>query len=105
LRNTLVDQQRRRRIDPASARLTDDDPPAHDATHDDARASGFRRIVADEIAAALEALPEEHRAVILLDVEGMTEGEIATVLDCPIGTVKSRLSRARTALRARHRDY
>ena len=56
-----------------------------------------------ESAAALEealaCLPEEHRAVVLLvDVEGLTYGEAAEALQCPVGTIRSRLSRARRSL-------
>jgi RNA polymerase sigma-70 factor (ECF subfamily) len=54
----------------------------------------------DEVAAALEALSPEHREIVLLsDVEEFTYKEIAEILKIPIGTVMSRLSRARSALR------
>ena len=53
-----------------------------------------------ELAAALEEISEEHRRIILLrDVSGMSYTEIAEVLEISEGTVKSRLSRARIALR------
>ena len=49
---------------------------------------------------ALMKLDDSQRAVIILrDVEGMSYEQIASVLNCELGTVKSRLSRARGALR------
>ena len=49
--------------------------------------------------AALEALPEELRmAITLREMEGMSYEEIAQTLDCPIGTVRSRIFRAREAI-------
>ena len=48
---------------------------------------------------ALTALPEHYRIVVVLaDIEGLKYGEIAQTLDVPIGTVRSRLARARCAL-------
>ena len=52
--------------------------------------------------AALEAMPEEHRVVLLLAVvEGFTCKEMGKILEIPVGTVMSRLSRARVGLRQR----
>ncbi len=50
---------------------------------------------------ALAALPENQRAVLVLfDVQGQSYEDVAAILELPLGTVKSRLSRARLALRA-----
>ncbi len=54
----------------------------------------------DRVQAALKELPEHHRAVVWLrDGEGLSYEEIAGALDVPIGTVRSRLARARKALK------
>jgi RNA polymerase sigma-70 factor (ECF subfamily) len=54
---------------------------------------------------AIETLPAEQRQVLLLvGLEGMKYDEVATVLGVPIGTVMSRLSRAREAVRNRLSD-
>jgi RNA polymerase sigma-70 factor (ECF subfamily) len=58
------------------------------------------------VTGALNALPEEFRTVVLLcDVEGFTYEEIANITDVPIGTVRSRLHRARNLLKERLRRY
>jgi RNA polymerase sigma-70 factor (ECF subfamily) len=55
-----------------------------------------------EVSRALDGLPLDHRTVLLLGVvEGLTCGEMAEVLSVPIGTVMSRLSRARQTMRIR----
>lgn len=59
-----------------------------------------RRRIAQAIQAAVAELPEDYRAVFVLrEYHHMAYGDIAEALDCDIGTVKSRLSRARGRLR------
>jgi RNA polymerase sigma-70 factor (ECF subfamily) len=54
----------------------------------------------DLLAASLQSLPEKYRlAIVLKDIEGMSYEEIAETMECEIGTVKSRLSRARGMMR------
>src|SRR5207253_3090573 len=55
--------------------------------------------IAQTVNATIEALPEELRkAIQLREIEGMSYEEIAKVMDCPIGTVRSRIFRAREAI-------
>lgn len=55
--------------------------------------------IAEAVNAAMEALPEELRmAITLREIEGLSYEEIAQTLDCPIGTVRSRIFRAREAI-------
>lgn len=57
------------------------------------------KLLREDLDRALAALPEHYRVVVVLaDVEGLKYGEIAEALDLPIGTVRSRLARARSAL-------
>jgi RNA polymerase sigma-70 factor, ECF subfamily len=59
----------------------------------------LEKLLREDLDRALAALPEHHRVVVLLaDVEGFTYGEIGATLGLPVGTVRSRLSRARCAL-------
>ena len=59
-----------------------------------------RRELQDILERALEALMPEYRAaVVLREIDGLTYEEIAHTLRCSVGTVKSRLFRARTQLR------
>jgi RNA polymerase sigma-70 factor (ECF subfamily) len=56
--------------------------------------------VQELIAGGLQSLPEKFRLpIVLKDIEGRSYEEIAEIMDCEIGTVKSRLSRARAMLR------
>jgi RNA polymerase sigma-70 factor (ECF subfamily) len=62
------------------------------------------RQVAETVNAAIEALPPDLRtALTLREIEGLTYEEIAEAMDCPIGTVRSRIFRAREAIAERLR--
>ncbi len=66
----------------------------------------FDNLLDDEISIALDSLPESFRtAIILCDLEGMTYEEISEILECPIGTVRSRLHRARNILASKLIKY
>lgn len=55
--------------------------------------------IAQTVNQSLEALPEELRtAIILREIEGLSYEEIASIMNCPIGTVRSRIFRAREAI-------
>ncbi len=60
--------------------------------------------IAETVNAAVDALPEELRqAITLREIEGLSYDEIAQLMDCPIGTVRSRIFRAREAIATRLR--
>jgi RNA polymerase sigma-70 factor, ECF subfamily len=109
LRNTFVSAYRRQRHNPVVGGLdtvTPTDEPANDNWFQhDIDLDRLRSVVRDEIEAAVMRLSAEARTVLLLDLEGLTEGEVADVVGCAVGTVKSRLARARAALRHQLRDY
>ena len=66
----------------------------------DMREKIFRGLIGDEVARALNSLPVDFRIVIILcDIEEFTYEEISKIIDIPIGTVRSRLHRARKMLR------
>jgi RNA polymerase sigma-70 factor (ECF subfamily) len=65
----------------------------------------MRALVASDVDEALRSLTPDARTTILLDIEGLREGEMAQVLGCAAGTVKSRLARARGLLRLKLKDY
>jgi RNA polymerase sigma-70 factor (ECF subfamily) len=75
----------------------------HETHFDENRYSG---LFGDEINEALKKLSYDFRAVVILcDVEGFSYKEIASIIGTPIGTVMSRLSRARRQLQSYLREY
>jgi len=72
----------------------------------DLRQEIYQSMMGDEVTNAVNALPVDFRSVILLcDIEGFTYEEIAKITDIPIGTVRSRLHRARNMLKEKLKDY
>ncbi len=72
----------------------------------DLRVDSVRDLIGDEVASALNSLDVDFRTIIVLcDIEGFSYEEMAKILDIPIGTVRSRLHRARTILKDNLRVY
>ena len=62
--------------------------------------------MSDDVQRALDALPDDFRtAVILCDMQGLSYKEIAEIMECPVGTVMSRLFRGRKLLAAALREF
>lgn len=94
MHNLYVDQYRARRNAPTTVDI--DNVLQHPAIGPNQE----RRLELRDLGRALEALGEEQREVVLLvGLEGLTYAEVAKILDVPIGTVMSRLSRGRRQLR------
>ncbi len=93
----------REQVSPSEAEFTERleaQSMAADQARSDPEALAFANVMAPEVSAALDALPEEFRAALLLvDVQELSYQEVSGVLTVPVGTVKSRVSRGRTLLR------
>ncbi|MGE5848502.1 MAG: sigma-70 family RNA polymerase sigma factor [Candidatus Methylomirabilota bacterium] len=109
LRNTFFTLYKRKGREPdvLDPEVLDGLPAAVGATGSGERLAGPRDGTAGlDLTAALSRLPEEYRSVVLLaDLEDFSMVEIARIMDCPVGTVKSRLFRARAILKELLRDY
>lgn len=108
LRNTFVNEFRRRksRPDPVEYDEVADRPVWPELREDDPAGDFFDRIIDDRIVRAIEELPDPYRVpLVLSDLDGLSYDEIAEELDVPVGTVKSRLHRARRQLQNELVDY
>lgn len=64
------------------------------------------RLLSDDVKRALDSVPHDYRmAVVLCDLEEFSYKEIADIMDCPVGTVMSRLHRGRRLLQKALREY
>jgi RNA polymerase sigma factor (sigma-70 family) len=99
---TAVKQQQRRGFVPLPEEHDVHDGQSMIATTPDPESTSIRRDEKRTLDRLMAALPEEQREVLLLrEIEELDYREIATVTNVPIGTVMSRLARARAALKAR----
>jgi RNA polymerase sigma-70 factor (ECF subfamily) len=99
LRNTFLTSQTGLKV--TAALDADDEILLEPATQTTPESILLARVELETIQQALESLPVHHREVILLcDLEEMSYQEIGQTLSIPIGTVMSRLSRARKAMRS-----
>lgn len=103
LRNTFINDYRRRKHEPVAMDLETVEPYALDRSIEETDPEGtfFSQIVDDKVLEAIDSLAPEFREVLVLsDIEAMRYAEIAETLKIPVGTVKSRLFRARRQLQA-----
>jgi RNA polymerase sigma-70 factor (ECF subfamily) len=112
LTNTFINTYRRRQREPARVSTTGiEDSQLAQGWADRAAAPrsaeeiALERLPSAAVTQALKELPRDFRtAVYLADVEGFTYREVADIMHCPVGTVMSRLHRARSQLRGMLRD-
>ena len=111
LKNAYINEYRKRVKQPTKVDYeeivayhdTDDD---RISGYSDLREEIFLNMMGDEVTSAINSLPLDFRTVILLcDIEGFTYEEIASIIDVPIGTVRSRLFRARNLLKEKLTNY
>jgi RNA polymerase sigma-70 factor, ECF subfamily len=109
LRNTFFTHYKRKGREPdvVDPEILESMPHTSGTVRVDARMTGPPDGTAGlDLTAALNRLPEEYRSVVLLaDLEDFSMGEIAAIMGCPVGTVKSRLFRARGMLKQLLHDY
>jgi RNA polymerase sigma-70 factor (ECF subfamily) len=102
LRNIWFNQLRRWRTSPETVELDSDESGPNKAvdTAKDPHATYVSNLEREQVRVAIQKLSIEFREIILLrEYEELSYQEIATVLECPLGTVMSRLARARSRLR------
>ena len=111
LKNSFINNFRKKSKQPAKVDYQEvesyynSDDIDHSITTD-LRVESVQDMIGDEVTRALNALAVDFRTVIILcDLEGFTYEEMSKILDIPIGTVRSRLHRARNLLRDKLKKY
>ncbi len=113
LKNSFINDYRKKNKQPSKvdyqeveqAYNSEEDAPQTSNTTD-LRVEVLQDMIGDEVATALNSLAIDFRTVIILcDIEGFTYEEMSKILDIPIGTVRSRLHRARQILKEKLKSY
>lgn len=111
LKNSFINDYRKKSKEPNKVDYQEvesyynSDDVDHQITSD-LRVESLQNMIGDEISNALNSLDVDFRTVIILcDLEGFKYDEMAKILDIPIGTVRSRLHRARNLLKDKLSDY
>ena len=111
LKNAFINQYRRKSKQPTITDFEEiisyhDEEDSSYSGFSDLREEMFQHMMGDEVTNAINSLPVDFRLVILLsDIEGFTYEEISKIIDIPIGTVRSRLHRARNMLKEKLYTY
>jgi len=111
LKNSFINDFRKKSKEPAKVDYQEvegyyNSEKANNAVTTDLRIDTIKDMMGDEISNALNSLAVDFRTVIILcDLEGFTYEEMAKILDIPIGTVRSRLHRARNLLKEKLHSY
>lgn len=111
LKNSFINDYRKKRKEPAKVDYQEVETYYNSEEVDrqitpDLRVESLQDMIGDEISNALNALDVDFRTVIILcDLEGFKYDEMAKILDIPIGTVRSRLHRARNLLKEKLSEY
>jgi RNA polymerase sigma-70 factor (ECF subfamily) len=111
LKNSFINEFRKRSKEPAKVDYQEVETYYNSDEVDqpitsDLRVEAIKEKIGDEVSVAINSLDIDFRTVIILcDLEGFTYEEMAKILDIPIGTVRSRLHRARNLLRDKLKVY
>ena len=111
LKNAYINEYRKKSKRPQKVDFEDivsyqNSDSASSSKYLDLRQEIFESMMGDEVTIAINSLPIDFRTVILLcDIEGFTYEEISKIIDVPIGTVRSRLFRARNMLKEKLKAY
>jgi RNA polymerase sigma-70 factor (ECF subfamily) len=99
-RNSIASRQRRPLDYEAELSESEQNTVAARLKHDDTpEATALSEEIRQTVNSAIEQLPEDLRtAIVLREIEGLSYEEIAAAMDCPVGTVRSRIFRAREAI-------
>lgn len=111
LKNAFINDYRKKTKRPTKVDYEEivnyhDEEDSNYSSYMDLREEMFQSMMGDEVTNAINSLPVDFRTVILLcDIEGFTYEEISKIIDIPIGTVRSRLHRARNMLKQQLKAY